>query len=284
MILNSHILSSRLPENGYCISVRIARRSEQDLVVKVLDEDPGVKINPSDDPHDFTISQLRDGSYPDLWLLSGGLLIFSTDDFSLAMGERNDRSVDPYCWTNIVSGRCDRYWKAHIADELGEEWLAFGFVKRSKRWYRLTVNLFQLPAIAVPPIAESFLHQIPSYYKERSVSIKINQTGDFLSLNTFPFWKRIDIFWPDKSETFSGIVMIDEENHTIEIRQPAVVDLINFSTKKLLYPEGTGRADWFPLRELIYLREKELAMEENHFTPFIRFLLDGLRNRACAAI
>jgi len=68
-----------------------------------------------------------------------------------------------------------------------------------------------------------------------------------------------------------------KKNHTFEIRQPALTDLTGFSKLNLLFPEGTNKADWFPISDLKYQRQKEqldFLNQKQRFVPFMQFFID----------
>ena len=97
-----------------------------------------------------------------------------------------------------------------------------------------------------------------------------------MDLNQHPFWKKIQIYWPNHLDEFEAITYYDEENNTFELRQPALVDLTLYQDLNLLYPEGDLEADWFPVSELKFQRQKEVLDGKQRFVSFIQYFLDQL--------
>ena len=272
MITNFCILNNiKSNKDRFCISVRIKRYDKNILILEVRNDDQAPYINYTKHSNKFNIINVREGVYPDIHLLSGGLLIFEKNDFALALGKRNKNSVDPLCWTNIASGRCDHFWEQHILEELTEEFLLY--FKKSRKSY---VSL--IPEIAKDPDSILKYQQsiFPKITEYEPLNFTIDQSGDFLHLNQKSFWKKVQIYWPDKLDEFEAIVFYDEKNRTFEIRQPAVVDLSNYNNLKLLFPEGDKEADWFPISDLKYQRQKEVIDGKQRFVPFMQFFLDNI--------
>jgi len=210
MITNWNLLkknkSIEKNDDKFCLCVRIRRNEKKLLILEILKNDPAPLINFNQHPDEFNISHIRDGKYPDLFLLSGGLLIFEKNNLALAMGERNDKSSDPFCWTNIVAGRCDNYWQQHIFNELAEEFFLL-LEQNEQSFTSLIPGILEHPG-NILKYQKSVIPQISNY---ETVNFSIDNRGDFLDLNKKSFWKKVQIYWPDKVDKFEAVVYFDEK-------------------------------------------------------------------------
>jgi len=255
----------------FCITVRVRRNEKNLLILEVRNDDPAPYINYKQHASEFNILHIREKKYPDLFLLSGGLLIFEKNSFSLALGKRNRNSVDPLCWTNIATGRCETYWDTHLKQELAEEFLLY-FHENRDSYVSLIPEILDDPATVFKNQQKVF-SRLTSH---KPLAFPMNETGDFLELNRKPFWKTIQIYWPNHLDEFEAIMYFDAGNNTFELRQPALVDLTLYQDLNLLYPEGDLEAGWFPVSELKHQRQKELLDDKQRFVPFLQYFLDHM--------
>lgn len=67
----------------------------------------------------YSVGDIRSGK-DDLWLLSGGTLI-TDHQGRIAIGLRDGNATNPFAFTNIGAGRCDRSLQEHCMEEFHSE-------------------------------------------------------------------------------------------------------------------------------------------------------------------
>ena len=199
----------------------------------------------------YTVSDVRAGQSGG-WLLSGGSVIFD-EVGRIAVGLRNGNAADPFAYTNIAAGRCDRKFKDHCYQELASEFILC--VKREKLgWQQAnfgegTVTLAKIRE-ELQPIAQwkTYVSPAPLECKGARPPMRTDLPGVI----------NVTVYWKDKratlcEENLQGFALVDGQNHTVEFRLPVEIDLSSYDDSEIFYGEGTGYATWmFPtqIREL----------------------------------
>lgn len=247
----------------YCVSVRPPQQKGEITEITVLPDDPAILIDPdSTDP--YSVNLVREGRHPEIWLLSGGIILVRTDTMELAMGERNSLAADPGLWTHIGAGRADSHILPFSHRELMEEFTLSAIIPPGKEWTPLTLQ------------AESGSNH-PTSTSPHSISYTLRSPIELFSRH-LTGWKPVLINWPDCTEELDAYMFIDHDNRTIELRLFAAIDLSAYSQTRLEFHEGTGQADWFSLTILQSIRNEEKKDGRNRLTPVMQYLLDDFQS------
>lgn len=268
MITNLEILKYDDHQDAFCLSARMISHDSNGLVIQVREEDPAIAImNPKAAP--FDVDSVRKGALKDIWLLSSGFLIFD-QHHRLALGKRNRRAADPDLWTNIAAGRCSDKIMNHAREELVEEFFYIGELPDSPS---TTVRV--LPAeFRHHPLLNIQLLAVEDRYSE--IVYSPGQTVTPESILGYPLqeWQSITIHWPDGTEEIEGLVFIDYDNRTVEIRFLYLLEIPELLDGTLLFYEGDLVADWFPIDLMLYFRFREKKDGTRFYVPFMQFFLD----------
>jgi hypothetical protein len=223
----------------------------------------------------YTISDVRGGQVKDRWLLSGGTVIRDHEG-RIAVGLRDGNAADPFHFTNIGAGRCDRKLKDHCLQEMVSEFILC--IRGSGgRWAQVLLNAPERPPILNEIRAN---RQSIKRWKTREIpdagildisgtDVKqIRSSGpDTLIVN----WTRTGE--PPLVERLSGYVIKDTNNRTLEFRLAVAYNLSKYkpSDVEIFFAEGTGYAEWLTEDELKCLAKLDRV------TPFLRELDKRLR-------
>ena len=218
-----------------------------------------------------TVSEIRDGK-GGKWLLSGGAIIFDQAG-RIAVGLRDGNASDPFAYTNIAAGRCDRKFKDHCYEELATEFVVC--VKKDNRhWEQINFGKATIPLDCIRKDRSTIVN-----WKQHVSPTMIVQEVSYPRVRTnLPNLTTIQIYWEEKGlyqyeEQLGGFVLVDEQNHTVEFRLPVEIDLSEYHTTEIFYAEGTGYATWmFPVQI------QELCRQTRHdgsrvVTPFLEWLI-----------
>lgn len=265
---NDHIFVVTGPPNisGNIVTVRV------DYDAHAAVHDPYLSRYP-DNP---TVSQITGGSGTS-WLLSGGALI--TDQHGkIAVGLRDGNARDPFMFTNIGAGRCDRKLKDHCDEEVATEFLLC--VKdNSGIWRQAAIGppkqQLLLCNFNKPAVGKRVGKILPSIFKSGGMvrSIPQKNTGPQTNLPT-----EIAVEWFDPTtqkiipENLYGYVLVDYENKTTEFRFALQLGLDAFPETAIFFGEGTGYAEWLSLAQICALARAETVADRDFLTPFLRVL------------
>jgi hypothetical protein len=247
---------------GATLSVRI----HLDSPAAVLDSHAGSY------PKQPTVSSIRagDGS---IWLLSGGVLI-NDQDGRIAVGLRDGNAADPFAWTNIGAGRCDRALEEHCLEERDTEFILC--TKGEEAWHQVvwgphTPSLWALEKPCVRWAIQEILEVL--------APVETPLSPIPLARSTLPTRLRGSILveWYDPqgcafTEELPGHLLVDEEAHTTEFRLGLQVDLSEYEGTCLFFGEGTGYGEWMSLVQLRALVAAEGVAGRSLVTPFLRSL------------
>ena len=219
----------------------------------------------------YAISEVRGGKARGLWLLSGGTVIRDHNE-RIAVGLRDGNAADPFQFTNIGAGRCDRKLEDHCFEEMVSEFIVC-IKNRHGRWAQVLLNAPERPPL---------LHEIRANrqtierWKTREIpeagivdisKTRLVRTKDARAPNTL-IVKWISPGKTISEETLTGYVVKDRPNRTLEFRLAVVYDLerYNPSDVEIFFAEGTGYAKWLTKDELGKLVQLDMV------TPFLRSL------------
>jgi len=245
--------------------------SNDSLLIQIRPETPAAVLDEkkSEYSQPYTISQIRDGTAPDAWLLSGGTIIRDHRE-RIAVGQRDGNGADPFAFTNIGAGRCDQRLLNHCLEELCSELVLC--VREKGIWHQVDlgpttpdlVNLRKkIPTIAnwksfvkTPNFGLGVLTDPPFPCPMLGEKGAINITIDYCSR---------------QPETLEGYVWLDSTNRTVEFRLPVLIDLSKYKEEdvEIFFAEGTGYACWKSYQQLKKLVELEQFWLELLTTPFI---------------
>lgn len=205
------------------------------------------------------------------WLLSGGALI--TDHLGrIAIGLRDGNAADPFAFTNIAAGRCDRRLRDHCFEELYSE-LILCVRRASDGWAQLTLDQ------TTPDLAD-LRRRRPAVSTWRpdvgEQPIKLMADASLLEVQDGP--SRLTVQWLDQGriehqETLSGYVLVDRPNHTVEYRMKVRLDLSPFDDTAIFFAEGTGYALWRTAAQIQALVASEQVFGSTLVTPLLRKLV-----------
>lgn len=243
--------------------------------------------------------------WEDLWLLSGGTLIFN-EQGQIALGQHDEKSTNPFLWTNIGAGLCDQELQAHCMEELESEFILFVFVQEyedqdpvSKRVCFRTQE--ELEILEPKPLGPQKLYTLDEkpfdkFIKDEldrihRVNNPILQEYIHLESSTKPvrdkklsmLRKNLEVIlkgpsgweWDiTKKGPYDGYTWKDEDNHTVEFRLHLQFDLTAFAKHEIFFGEGTGNAMWKSLHEIDNLVEGNFRRRRVRLlTPFMHNLL-----------
>ncbi|MCX5774453.1 MAG: hypothetical protein NTX05_07600 [Fusobacteria bacterium] len=216
-----------------------------------------------------SIMDIRNGS-ENKWLISGGVLLFN-HKLELAVGLRDGNSVEPFSYTNIASGRCDRDLIEHCFEELESEMVLF---IKEKAWKFVKIGSQELCKL---------------HFKKGDVLKKYKKimeiTTEVVSIDAYKEFSEILIpleeiaFFRDGvyQYSFKAFLFIDSENKTIEYRLPMKLNFSKVEEVAIFYNEGTGYGKFKSLRNLQALIDVEKAWGESLVVPMIKELIKQMR-------
>ena len=221
-----------------------------------------------------TVSDIRSGN-DGRWLLSGGALIFDQSG-RIAVGMRDGNAADPFAYTNIAAGRCDRKFQEHCYEELASEFVLC--VKRNNTdWEQINFGE------STPPL-ERVRQAIPTICKWKAYVKHTILHDEVLRLTTpvnLEGLTTVSIHWQENGvcqfeERIKGFTLLDSQNHTVEFRLPIVVDLSKYSGAEIFYGEGTGHATWIFPAQILDVLDKIQIDGGRKVTPFLAWVAKAL--------
>jgi len=246
-----------------------------DWVVEVhLDDEAAVndkRAGQYDQP--YAIGDVRGGRVEGRWLLSGGTIIRDHDG-RIAVGLRDGNAADPFHFTNIGAGRCDRKLEDHCLEEMVSEFIMC-IKEGSDRWSQVLLNAPERPPL---------LHEIRANrqsikrWKTRGIPdagiLDISRTRvEKHTSDSVPNTLIVNWIREDKTvlkERLSGYVVKDAKNRTLEFRLVIAYDLSAYDSSdvEIFFAEGTGYAEWLTEDDLRLLAKLDMV------TPFLRESLE----------
>lgn len=224
----------------------------------------------ADYPHQpYSVGDIRGGK-DGLWLLSGGTLI-TNHQGQIAIGLRDGNAADPFTFTNIGAGRCDRKLQDHCMEEFHSEFILC--VKDpSGNWVQMKFDE------SAPDLSE-IRAKSPAIAKWE---VHIGQPRDLARpqpalKSGLPGMTTLAVEWKEGSqiqdrEVLEGYTFLDQQNHTLEFRLPIELDLSTHGDVATFYAEGTGYAVWKTPRQI-----RDLARLQQTFgTILVTPLLAGI--------
>ena len=241
-----------------------------------LDEDAAVIDRHRDQypAQTYTVSEIRAGR-SEGWLLSGGMIIFDHEG-RIAVGMRDGNAADPFAYTNIAAGRCDRKFKEHCREELASEFVLC-VQKPDGHWEQINFGKGTIPLANVRK-------GIPSVAKWKDyVSIPRLTSKIFVppTRSKLPEMTTLSIYWQEKSarvweEHLQGILLIDRDNHSVEFRLPVEIDLSEFRSSEIFFAEGTGFATWMFPKQIQEIGKQIRFDGARTVTPFLAWITNKL--------
>lgn len=223
-------------------------------------------------PHQPRVSEIILDRTRSTWLLSGGFLI--TDGTGrTAVGLRDGNSLDPFVFTNIAAGRCDRPFKLHCRQELQTEFLMA--VQTAGIWNQAIVGAeTQSLRDLTKPDVQVNLEKVLSRFNSRFSKLSSLRCGK-RAWTSGELW-TLKLHWVNQNkveyeETAIGLLCKGQGN-TIEFRVPIQIDLSRYEDTQLFYGEGTGHAEWWPLERISQVARFEGSGRKSLLTPFLRDL------------
>jgi hypothetical protein len=193
-------------------------------------------------PDNHKVSELRKGK-AGLWLLSGGTII-TDQNGRIAVGLRDGNAADPFVFTNIGAGRCDRKLTDHCREEFESEFILCVQLKPNGDWFQIRFGPatpeFSLIREGIPAIAK---------WKPEVAPHQLMDPGSLAVMGGPGGRDKITIEWYDERsvqevENLDGYVLEDTSNHTVEFRLPIKIDLSPYYAEQIFFAEGTGYALW----------------------------------------
>lgn len=254
--------------NGKTVTVRV----DLDAVAAVHDSYAAFY------PHQPPLTTIADGN-GESWLLSGGALITNEAD-KIAVGLRDGNARDPFMFTNVAAGRCDRRLEHHCYEETATEFIlcvkSEGDVWRQVEFGSRQLLLCNLNKPAVKKRVTDVLASVfafgallspPPLSQRKALSTRSSILGIRLPTD-------IVVEWFDRQEAtterLEGYVFVDQDNKTTEFRLAIPLDLTPFVDNEVFFGEGTGHAEWLSLDDIRALAAANSRREL--VTPFLKQL------------
>ncbi|MCL6588544.1 MAG: hypothetical protein K6U80_01165 [Firmicutes bacterium] len=217
--------------------------------------------------YNHRVSEIRKGK-AGLWLLSGGTII-TDQNGRIAVGLRDGNAADPFAFTNIGAGRCDRKLAGHCMEEFESEFILCVQMKPNEGWSQIRFG----PAT---PELSMIRQRIPAIAKWRPYVAphQFIDSGRLAVMAGLGGPDKITVEWYDKEgiqevENLSGYVLEDTSNHTIEFRLPVKIDLSSFYAEQIFFAEGSGYALWKSRKEIHKLAGYAKKWGTRLVTPFL---------------
>lgn len=231
------------------------------------------------EPYDsqLSVDDIRRGTFKDCWLLSGGVAIFDHKD-RLAIGLRDGNAADPFAYSNIGAGRCDRLLRDHCNEELASELVLFVKVDRAAKWHLVRFNN-QHSAFDIKDFADH--HQGVSkgnLFRQILESYDASYIQD-CTPTEYPGKmgvQHLTVKWEGDGETFTedlhGYIFTDTEHRTVEFRLCLRLDLSAYDYIGTFYTEGPGVAFWKTLPEIKALVQAQVSWKSRLVTPLLEYV------------
>lgn len=218
-------------------------------------------------PDNHKVSEIRKGK-AGLWLLSGGTII-TDQNGRIAVGLRDGNAADPFVFTNIGAGRCDRKLTDHCREEFESEFILCVQRKPNEDWFQIRFG----PAT---PELSIIRQRIPAVAKWKP-EVAPHQLIDAGCLAVMGGRDKITIEWYDERgiqevENLSGYVLEDTSNHTVEFRLPVEIDLSAYYAEQIFFAEGTGYALWKSRKQIHKLTGLARKWDTRLVTPLLEMI------------
>ncbi|HIP53617.1 MAG TPA: hypothetical protein EYH03_06375 [Chromatiales bacterium] len=279
MILNRDLYYSTALRNDECFLVTGAPvRREESVLIQVDLDAPAVVLECyraayPDQP--YSDLDIREGKFPDRWLLSGGALVMDQEG-RIALGLRDGNAAAPFTYTNIAAGRCDGPLMEHCLEEIASECLLF--VRGSATGWRqvdMGPATPAVPEIRLPCMAawlQKSLVDDGSRVRLGRCAPKLLKGGvDYLAL----FFEVCDKGACVEREVVEGYVFIDHQENTTEFRIARAFDLSPYAQGDvmLVFGEGTGHGVWKGPEQIRALCRLQEQWGTPLVTPFLQRLV-----------
>ncbi|MBN1998254.1 hypothetical protein JW935_11915 [candidate division KSB1 bacterium] len=277
IILNKHLFTRTDHRfDKLFITTLPPQQQENRISINVRSTDKAAVLDSAADkyPHQPTIGELRTGK-GEFWLLSGGTLIFNQEE-CIAAGLRDGNAADPFLWTNIGAGRCDRKLLDHCREEMASEFILCA-KNSNNRWQQVDFGPHTVPINSLRVAAVD--KKMAAIQKMMDPSLHFLPTPTYLETPPEGIQeKHVHVCWHDSvriihEELLQGFCLIDRKNKTTEFRLTVQLDLSPFTETVLFFGEGTGYAEWLSLEALNRLVKAEKVAQRAFLSPVLRALV-----------